>query len=228
MEIDRKYEREKAMNQNTSHAVMAQRVEAADSLDDFPTPPWATRALIEHVITPERVRGQACWEPACNRRYMSKPLSEYFNSVIESDIHDYGEGNVLDFLSVDWNSIDWKNNPIIANWIITNPPFNKAQRFIEKGLELASNGVAVLVRTSFLEGIMRYQTMYMTNPPDIVAQFSERVPMVKGRCDPKASTATSYAWLVWYVDGLYRADNKTILKWIPPCRKQLERSGDYE
>lgn len=40
------------MSQNTSHAVMAQRAEAHDSLDDFPTPPWATRALIEHVIWP--------------------------------------------------------------------------------------------------------------------------------------------------------------------------------
>ena len=38
------------MVQNTSHAVMAQRIEAADSPDDFPTPPWATRALIEHVL----------------------------------------------------------------------------------------------------------------------------------------------------------------------------------
>jgi hypothetical protein len=36
--------------QNTSHAVMAQRNEAKDSLDDFPTPPWATRTLLEHVI----------------------------------------------------------------------------------------------------------------------------------------------------------------------------------
>lgn len=43
--------------QNTSHAVMAQRYEAADSPDDFPTPPWATRALIEHVIGVEAVRG---------------------------------------------------------------------------------------------------------------------------------------------------------------------------
>lgn len=40
----------KVTQQNTSHAVMAQRIEAKDSLDDFPTPPWATRALIEHVI----------------------------------------------------------------------------------------------------------------------------------------------------------------------------------
>jgi len=40
--------------QNTSHAVMAQRFEAKDSLDDFPTPPWATRALLEHVI-PDKI-----------------------------------------------------------------------------------------------------------------------------------------------------------------------------
>jgi hypothetical protein len=31
--------------QNTSHAVMAQRVEPKDSADDFPTPPWATQAV---------------------------------------------------------------------------------------------------------------------------------------------------------------------------------------
>jgi hypothetical protein len=28
---------------------MAQRVEPKDSADDFPTPPWATRALLEHA-----------------------------------------------------------------------------------------------------------------------------------------------------------------------------------
>ena len=39
------------MKQNTSYAVMAQRAEAKDSLDDFPTPPWATRALIDTSST---------------------------------------------------------------------------------------------------------------------------------------------------------------------------------
>ena len=36
--------------QNTSHAVMAQRSEPKDSPDNFPTPPWATRALLENVL----------------------------------------------------------------------------------------------------------------------------------------------------------------------------------
>ena len=206
---------------NRSHAVIAKRHEKLDSLDDFPTPPWATRALIEHVIGRDRLKGCNIWEPAVNRGYMARPLSEYSKSVAESDIHDYGQRAICDFLNAD--NIDG-----MFNWIITNPPFNKAQQFIEKAQKIATDGVAMLVRTSFLEGVMRYQTMYLKNPPDIVAQFSERVPMVKGRCDKKASTATSYAWLVWYIDPHPDVDKQTILRWIPPCRKQLEREGDYD
>ena len=206
---------------NRSHAVVSQRTEKKDSLDDFPTPPWATRALIEHVIGVERVRDQNVWEPAANRGFMARPLNKYFASVAESDVHDYGYCAVTDFL----NAYGMKG---YFNWIITNPPFNKAQQFIEVAQKTATDGVAMLVRTSFLEGVMRYQTMYLKNPPDIVAQFSERVPMVKGRIDAKASTATSYCWLVWYIDHLPDVEKTTILRWIPPCRKQLEREGDYE
>lgn len=207
---------------NRSHAVVAQRKEKKDSLDDFPTPPWATRALIEHVIGVDRVKDQNVWEPAANRGFMARPLREYFYAVAESDIHDYGQNwPVSDFLKS-------RHTSGLYNWIITNPPFNKAQQFIEKSQKLATDGVAMLVRTSFLEGVMRYQTMYLKNPPDIVAQFSERVPMVKGRIDKKASTATSYCWLVWYIDPHPDVDKQTILRWIPPCRKQLEREDDYE
>jgi hypothetical protein len=54
------------LKQNTSHAVMAQRVEAKDSADDFPTPPWATRALIEYILDgKEKLREKSCLEPAC-------------------------------------------------------------------------------------------------------------------------------------------------------------------
>jgi hypothetical protein len=48
--------------------------------------------------------------------------------------------------------------------------------------------------------------------------------MVKGRLDIKATTATGYAWLVWEKDS---ADLLPRLMWVPPCRKQLERSADY-
>lgn len=205
------------MTQNTSHAVMAQRVESQDSLDDFPTPPWATRGLMEHIIGPETVSGATCLEPACNRGFMVRPLLEYFHSVEGSDVFDYGFGKNLDFLSqvYDKNSFDW---------VITNPPFKLAEDFVMEGLRVARTGVAILARTVFIESVGRYNRLFSVNPPHKFAQFVERVPMVKGRIDKSASTATGYCWIVWRKDILYQSPE---LCWVPPCRKSLEREGDY-
>lgn len=208
------------MTQNTSHAVMQQRHEAHDSLDDFPTPPWATRALCEHVVKPATDGFmESVWEPACNRGYMARPLAEYFDHVHTSDISDYGwdgQQRVCDFLFPHSEPDDH------IDWIITNPPFRLAAQFIHRAQSVAKVGVAVIVRTSFLEGGDRYRTLFRETPPAIVAQFCERVPMVKGRYDPKISTATSYAWLVWLNGHM----SETVFRWIPPCRRQLERAGD--
>lgn len=209
-------------NGNRSHAVVAQRFEEKDSLDDFPTPPWATRALVEYIIKPKRAKDKICWEPAANRGYMVRPLEEYFKYVMASDIHDYGDRNVADFLSIE---VD-KNN-ISVDWIITNPPFNKAEQFIKKARSIAKDGVAMLVRTSFLEGVKRYNQIFCGGNPDIVAQFSERVPMVKGRYDHTASTATSYCWLVWFTESDEILFKDTYLRWIPPCKKMLEKPSDW-
>jgi len=103
----------------------------------------ATRALFEHVISPHNVKSEICWEPAANRGYMARPLNEYFKHVMESDIHDYGDHNDVDFLNC---NIDRTNSTI--HWVITNPPFNKAQQFIEKAQKVAIDGVAMLTRTN--------------------------------------------------------------------------------
>jgi hypothetical protein len=84
--------------------------------------------------------------------------------------------------------------------------------------------VAVLVRLAWLEGVERYQTLYRDRPPAIIAPFAERVPMVRGRLDASVSTNMAYAWLVW---GQGLTDGPTRVVWIPPCRKALERAGDY-
>lgn len=214
------------MGQNVSTAVMQRRVEAHDSLDDFPTPPWATRALFEHVIIPATgpVSKQSCWEPACNRGHMFDPLAEYFGEVWASDIHDYGcEGAFQhDFLfPVMPGVMNWSG--FTPDWVVTNPPFRLAQQFIERSGQIARVGFAMIVRSAFLEGVGRYHELFSKNPPSIIAQFSERVVMVKGRLEPKGSTATAYCWLVW-IDG----ETETRFRWIPPCRKALERPKDYE
>lgn len=202
--------------QNTSHAVMSQRVEPSDSPDDFPTPPWATRALIEHIIGPDRVRKLTCLEPACGAGHMARPLKEYFADVKCSDAHDYGYAPIRDFLSYPYetNAVDW---------VITNPPFRLGEEFVQRSFDVARQGVAMLVRTVFLESVGRYNRLFKNDPPSTFAQFVERVPMVKGRLDQKATTATGYAWLIWE----HGAKNGPKLDWIPPCRRMLEKASDY-
>lgn len=204
------------MKQNKSSAVMAQRNRADNgSLDFFPTPPWATRALMEHVIKGSW-QGYTCLEPACGEGHMARPLREYFGSVTASDIHDYGYGDVADFLL--------KGHHFSHDWVITNPPFNRAEEFIYSAQKIATVGVAMLVRTAFLESVGRYNRIFRDSPPTTIGIFSERVPMLKGRLDRKASTATSYCWLVWQ-KALAHGSRVT---WIPPCRKRLERDEDYD
>ena len=203
--------------QNTSHAVMAQRVEAKDSLDDFPTPPWATRALVEHVIEQAGyTKHLTCLEPACGRGHMAQALGEYFGQAQASDVHPYGFGDVVDFARSIYPAGAF-------DWVITNPPFRLAEDFVVRAMPIARRGVAMLTRTVFLESVGRYERMFKPNPPSKVAQFTERVPMVKGQLDKKASTATGYAWIVWEKGW----SDPTQLIWIPPCRRRLERDRDY-
>ncbi len=225
------------MTQNRSSAVMQQRAEAPDSLDDFPTPPWATRALIEFLRgLGHPLEAQSAWEPCCNRGYMVLPMREAFASVRASDVHRYpdwalaGEPELLDFVML---------GPLEpeSHWVFANPPFNLAEAFIDVARGAGSIGCAIFVRGAFTEGEGRYDRLYSRRPPDFELKFAERVVLLKGRLiqanapDPfsrpepgkPASTATSYVWLIWLRDG----DGDTRARWIAPCRRRLERAGDY-
>jgi hypothetical protein len=147
---------------------------------------------------------------------MAKVLKEYFRDVKYSDAHHYGFGPVRDFLTYPYetNAVDW---------VITNPPFRLAAEFVLRAMNVARLGVAILARTVFLESSGRYREIFEKTPPSIFAQFVERVPMVKGRLDSKATTATGYAWFIWEKRG----SAYPRLIWVPPCRKDLEKVSDY-
>lgn len=228
--------------QNTSSAVMQQRSEPHDSLDDFPTPPWATRAMVEYVLRPRITVPLDCLiatDPNCNRGYMAKPLAESFQAVITADIFDYGWSGqhfVQDYL--------FPGLMFAANITCMNPPFRLAEQMILRSFETPGwIGTVVIVRSAFLEGIDRYEILFSTKPPTIQAQFVERVVMHQGVLrdpnkkywNPEATapdgsqgafvfpkSATAYSCLAWLRD-LPR--EPTI--WIPPCRMRLERPGDY-
>lgn len=180
---------------NTSTAVRQRRVEPADGLDDFPTPPFATRALLEHVLVPAGLDiGRArIWEPACNRGHMAAPLEEYAGFVLATDIADYSAAadlsphwarrgrrpdGLLDFCDPDAEDAfalasAWAGCGGVRG-VVTNPPFNAAPAFVGRALALGAAFCAMFVRTAFVEGDERYRTLFAPdlNPPAIVAHFA--------------------------------------------------------
>ena len=200
-----------------STAVMNRRVEPKDSLDYFPTPLWGTRALCEVVLNKEELSNLKVWEPACGEGHMSRALQEYFKKTISTDIFDYGYGNIHDFLETDEN-IDYG-----IDWIITNPPFNRAEEFVTKALKIAKVGVAVLCRVTWMESSKR-EPFFEENQVSIFAPFIGRLAMFKGRVDQKGASATAYAWFVWIKDS----DKDTKLVRIPfNSRKRFEKQSDW-
>src|ERR1700752_1562998 len=95
-----------------------------DGPDFFPTPRWATFALIEN----EKFSGDI-WECACGDGAMSGVLEETGCSVRSSDLFDRGFGEPgIDFLAARSRA---KN-------IVTNPPYNVAEGFVANGTKLAA------------------------------------------------------------------------------------------
>lgn len=205
------------MKPRDARNVMAGRREPPDSLDFFPTPPWATRALTDALgkMVEPKLNLRVAWDPAAGEGHMVGPLNEAFSYCIASDVFDYGRGyDVLDFLDPGLTVESFG----AVDFVVTNPPFNIALQFALRGLEFAREGVALLVRTSWLSGTGRFRDLFDPHPPTFIWQFSERCAMVKGRFDPTASTATDYCWVIW-VKG-ERTRGGVDFRWIPPGAKQ--------
>jgi hypothetical protein len=153
---------------------------------------------------------------------MAEPLREFFPEVHATDIHDFGRG----YRTIDFFDGSAMLEPL-CDWIITNPPFSRAEAFVRAGLLSVRRGVAVLCRLAFLESAERYPLFFKSEHGlSHLAYFVERVPMTIGRWDPKASSATAYAWFIF--DKQSSKLRAPELVAIPPCRLRLTKRGDAE
>ena len=172
-----------------------------DGPDFFPTPAWATYALIDN----EKFKG-GIWESACGDGAMSKVLAQATPSVTSSDLFKRGFGESgVDFLDTDRR----------ADNIVTNPPYNAAEGFVRSGVTLARRKFALLLRLAFLEGANRANTIFANMPPSRVWVFSERITFYPAGAVQAGSGTTAYAWFVWDKD----APSGTELKWFKPGYK---------
>lgn len=169
--------------------------------DFFPTPAWATFALIDN----EKFTGDI-WESACGDGAMSLVLEETGCKVRSTDLFERGYGDAgHDFLQAKKR----------AGNIVTNPPYNCAERFVARGTELADRKFALLLRLAFLEGANRANTIFSRIPPARVWVFSERITFYMKGAQKAGSGTTAYAWFVWDKD----APSGTELKWFKPGYK---------
>ena len=174
--------------------------------DFFPTPAWATHALIDN----EDFRGEV-WECACGNGAMSEVLIKASASVRSSDLYDRGYGECgVDFLDTRQRSEN----------IVTNPPYNSAEGFVRTGLNAAGRKFALLLRLAFLEGANRQRSIFAVAPPSRVWVFSERITFYPAGATVKGSGTTAYAWFVWDKDA-----SGTELKWLKPGYKARYASG---
>jgi hypothetical protein len=172
-----------------------------DGPDFYPTPSWATYALIDN----ERFDG-TIWECACGDGAMTEVLETTGNPVISSDLYDRGFGDVgCDFLEANRHATN----------IVTNPPYHSAEGFVATALEKADKKFALLLRLAFLEGAKRANTIFHQHPPSRVWVFSERITFYKKGAKKAGSGTTAYAWFVWDKDS----SGPTELGWFKPGYK---------
>jgi len=158
--------------------------------DYYATDPKALEMLLELEDFSEYV-----WECACGGGHLSKVLIDNGYKVKCSDIvyRGFEDTQIINFLDV--QKEDVKND--FPRDIITNPPYKYAKEFVEKALEISSDGVkiAMFLKLTFLEGTARYE-MFKKYPPKKIYVFSKRINCGKNG-EFTGSSAVCYAWFIW-------------------------------
>jgi hypothetical protein len=170
------------------HSCQVQRHPLAErGFDSYQTPAVAISALLRVEHIPAKV-----WEPAAGRGVIVRVLEAHGHAVIASDIFDYGFPLTFcrDFLLE-------TELPAGVEMILTNPPFNVVEPFIERALELCPS-VVMLLRLAFLESERRCRLLENRGLARVHV-FRKRLPMMHrdGWEGKKGNSGMAFAWFVW-------------------------------
>lgn len=157
--------------------------------DLYETPAWVTEVLMPHV--PERCG--RIWEPASGAGKMADILHVWQDSVFRSDIHQI-EGARLDLVG-DFLQINCMQG-LDTQAIITNPPYNLAQQFIEHALGLTRDCcgfVAMLLRCDFDHAKSRAHLFAEHDAWCKKLVLRRRIQWFDGGSSP----SFNHAWYIW-------------------------------
>lgn len=145
--------------------------------DFYPTPPEVTWALLEFLNLPKYT---AIWEPACGDGRMVKVMRDYGYCVTATDIE-----TGTDFLAAPAAECDW---------IITNPPFSVADKFIARCIEIGKP-FAMLLKSQYWHAKSRLG-LFRACPPSFVCPLTWRPDFTPGKIG-KGSPLMDVIWVVW-------------------------------
>ncbi len=153
-----------------------------NEMDFYPTPPDCTMALMRFL---KLKRSDTVWECACGNGMMSNTLIKYVDEVISTDVREntgFGEGGV-DFLTSEKR----------ADIVITNPPFDVANKFIIKCHTMDLNLYCMLLKSQYWHAKNRLSLFNKTRPSYILPlTWRPNFAFTRG-----SSPLMDMAWTVW-------------------------------
>lgn len=158
--------------------------------DFYATPPDVTVALLDFLEKQGHMgTDHIIWEPACGTGAMVDVMEDRGYMVFCADLHPTGYKGITvahDFLESTPDLLDW-------DWIITNPPFSQAEKFIRHALELGGP-CAFLLKSQFWHA-QRRLPLFRESPPAYVLPLTWRPDFLHGA--KGGSPTMECLWTVW-------------------------------
>lgn len=159
--------------------------------DFYETNPGQVKALLDYLCLPWNTR---VLEPCAGSGQIADQIIRDGHLVVTNDIDERFLG-----LNYYWDAATpefyahLKKNKFRFHWIITNPPFNRALDIAKCAMPHAVEGMALLLRITWLEPTKDRAPFLKENPPNRIMVFGSPRPSYSGG---KTDSATS-AWFIW-------------------------------
>lgn len=174
--------------------------------DFYATDPHALEIFLDKLEQDNIKLHRNIWECACGQGHLSEVLKRKGYHVVSSDIFDRGYENtyIINFLE--------NINKNIKIDILTNPPYKYAQEFVEKSLEIQSNGyyTIMFLKIQFLEGQARKKLFQKYPPKYVYVNSARQICYINGDMSKKMSSASCYCWFIWEKGW----KGETVIRWI--------------
>jgi hypothetical protein len=150
------------------------------------------------------LKDKRIFDPCCGTEHPTLKAFQAKNLVIENDIGRDIMAHYHSDATCDGIWLDSPNNNSLQDWVITNPPYTRGvcEKIVENSLLYSSEGVAMLLRLSWLEPTKsRHQ---MLNPVLSKTLYNKQLVAVypvnpRPRFDPfkNGSDSCTVAWFIW-------------------------------